>query len=306
MPRSKWHHLGSQTYALSSGSNIGFIVQGNSALMVDAGLDADNARKGIQQLETVDATVAALLLTHGHADHFGGAAWVAAQCEVPIYAPPLEGTIAAHPLLEPLFLYGGADPIEELRDKFTLARHPTGPSRPLTDGAMRLAEFDIQVVPLPGHAPAQVGIGYRPRDDGAATLYCGDSVFPLETLQRHPILFCADMDAWLATLKRLPGLPYAHFVAGHGEPVTDIAPLAKATAARLQEIRDHVLAALDEPREPYAVLRAVADRYRLIFSAPQFFLLSLTTIHAALTSLQRAKEAAIFMDDNHLLWRRCT
>jgi glyoxylase-like metal-dependent hydrolase (beta-lactamase superfamily II) len=112
------------------------------------------------------------------------------------------------------------------------------------------------------------------------------------------------MDAWLATLDRLPALPYARFVAGHGEPVTDVAVRAEATSARLREIRDLTYEALDAPRSAADVLRAVASHYGVRFTAPQFFMLSLTTIHAALTSLQAGGEAEVRMEDNHVLWVR--
>jgi hypothetical protein len=62
--------------------------------------------------------------------------------------------------------------------------------------------------------------------------------------------------------------------------------------------------ALEVPCSSQDVLRAVAAHYGVEFLAPQFFLLSLTTIRAALTSLQRQKEARIVMEENHLRWER--
>jgi len=309
MPKSRWVDFGNSTFVWTGGSNIGFIVQGDRALMVDAGLDAVVARRAVRQFAGLDAELSGVVLTHGHADHFGGAPWIARRDGIPIFAPPLEGAFAAQPLLEPLFLHGGAVPFAELRSKFTLAREAVDAPRPLQPGPVTLQEIPVEIVALHGHAPQQVGVGYpaddQPDPDGR-TLYCGDAVFPVATIKRHPILFCADMDAWLTTLASMPDLPYERFVAGHGEPVTDIAPLVDATAARLREIRSVTHAALAEPQEPYALLRAVAAHFAVTFAAPQFFLLSLTTINAALTSLQLAGEAEITMVDNRLLWRACS
>lgn len=295
---TKWYDLGNGNYALTGGSNTGVLVKDGYAVMIDAGLDRDTAKKTLRALEGAGAHLAAITITHGHADHFGGAGWLAQRADVPVYASPLEGTFAAQPLLEPLFLNGGAAPIAELRGKFTLAKQGVEVITPLAAGPREIAGIAMDVIPLPGHAPEQVGISHED------TFYCGDVVFPESTLKRHPILFCADLDAWLATLERLPDLNYAWFVPGHGEPVQNIVPIAETTAARLREIRALVRDALVTPQEPYAVLRAVAAQYGVTFTAPQFFLLALTTIHAALTSLQSAGEAEVVMENNRMLWRR--
>jgi glyoxylase-like metal-dependent hydrolase (beta-lactamase superfamily II) len=297
MPSTKWHDFGNGAYALTSGSNIGVIIDGQIGLMVDAGLDYDSARKALRELDARDVIPIAILITHGHADHFGGAGPVAQRTEAQVYAPPFESAFVQFPILEPYFLHGGADPIEELRSKFTLAEQGAGLPLHLAPGPLDAEGINVDVVSLPGHAPNQMGIAYN------GTFYCGDAVFPESTLERHPILFCADMDSWLTTLARLPEMSYDHYVAGHGSPVEDIGPLAEATEARLREIRDVTLEAIREPAEPYGVLRTVAAHFDVTFDAPQFFLLSLTTVQAALASLQRAGEAEIVMEDNQVLWR---
>lgn len=295
---TQWHALGDGNFALTGGSNIGIIVREGRAVIVDAGLDKDAAKKALRAVEGAGAKAAAIIITHGHTDHFGGAGWLAQQAGIPVYAPPLEAVFATQPVLEPLFLYGGAVPIAELQGKFTLARQGVDTIVALEPGAQEIVGIPLDIIPLPGHAPQQIGVG------AGDTCYCGDVVFPEETLERHPILFCADMDAWLRTLEHLPTLRFAWYVPGHGEPVQDITPLAERNAARLREIRARVWESLATSQEAHDVLRAVAARYGITFAAPQFFLLALTTIHAALTSLQAAGEAAVEMVENQMVWRR--
>lgn len=295
---SEWYDFGNGTYMLASGSNIGFIVHNGKGLMIDAGLDQSSAKNALKAFDTLEAELVGILITHGHADHFGGAGWAAQRMQVPVYAPPLEGAFAMHPILEPLYLYGGAAPIEELTGKFTLAKRGVIDPQPLLPGVQEIAGIPIEVVPLHGHAPRQVGFAYN------ETLFCGDVVFPEETLKRHPILFCADMDAWLKTLATIPDMPYQRYIPGHGEPQDDIVPLALGTESRLLELRRLTLQALTVPLEATGVLRSVAAVFDLSFTSAEYLLLAQTTIHAALVSLQRAGEAEIFISDNRMLWRR--
>ncbi|HHE70910.1 MAG TPA: MBL fold metallo-hydrolase [Chloroflexi bacterium] len=302
MPASKWHDFGDGTAALIGGSNIGCIIQGDHAILIDAGLDADTAHRASREVTQMGGKIEAVALTHGHADHFGGAAWIERSFDAPVYAAPLEGAFATHPSLEPLMLYGGAAPIRELRGKFTLAREGVPVIHPLNPGPTQIGGIPLEVMALPGHSPSQIGFVFA-SDQNRQTCFCGDAVFPPATLARHPILFCADVDAWLETLQWLATSSYERYIAGHGDPVTDIRPLVESTSQRLHELRELVHETLKAaPQEPFDVLRAVATRYGIDFTAPQFFLLSLTAINAMLSSLQRADAAEVVMEHNRMLW----
>ena len=113
--------LTDSAYHLRGGSNAGLIIHDDRAVLVDTGLDRDTAKKILRHVESLKVQLAAVVITHAHADHCGGAATIRARTGAPVYAPALEGDVMANPIWEPLYLYSGALPPAELRHKFTLA-----------------------------------------------------------------------------------------------------------------------------------------------------------------------------------------
>lgn len=292
--------LASGIFHLQSGSNMGLVVQDGKGLLIDTGLDKDTARRALRVVEAMDTVLEAVFLTHAHADHFGGAHFLQRRLGLPLYAPALEGAMMENPIIEPLYLFSGAAPIEELRHKFTLAK-PCRIDHVVEPGPLGIGPFRVKIVPLAGHAPNQVGVAVR------EVLFCADAVFPAETLKKHKITFCVDLDETLATLERMPGLPYAHFAPGHGPAYKagdEIAQACFTNRERLEEIREQVYAALEEPQETPALVQQVADRFRLRLTAATIYFLVRTTILAALSSLERVGKVMITVKDNRLLWQR--
>jgi glyoxylase-like metal-dependent hydrolase (beta-lactamase superfamily II) len=287
-------------FHLQSGSNLGLVVRDGKGLLIDAGLDKDAGRRALRAAEEMDVTLEAVFVTHAHADHFGGARFLQRRTEVELYAPALEAAMMENPIIEPLYLFGGAVPIGELRHKFTLAR-PCRVDHIVEPGELEIESFQVKVVELPGHALNQVGVAVED------VLFCADAVFPAETLQKHKITFCVDLDETLATLELLPGLPYTRFAPGHGLAYGAGDEIAQACAAnrnRLEEIRSLVYAVLEEPQETSALARRVADHFGLQMATATAYFLTRTTVLAALSSLERAKEIEAVMEENRLLWQQ--
>ena len=144
-------------YQLRGGSNAGLIVQDGRAVLVDTGLDRDTAKKILRHIESLKIPLAAVVITHAHADHCGGAATIRARTGVPVYAPALEADVVASPIWEPLYLFSGALPPAELRHKFTLAE-PCPVTGVLGTGDQVLGGVPFTVIPAPGHSPNQMMI----------------------------------------------------------------------------------------------------------------------------------------------------
>lgn len=296
----KRQELTAGIFHLRSGSNMGLVVRDGKALLIDTGLDADAGRRALRNIEALDVALEAVFITHAHADHFGGAHFLQRRLGVPVYAPALEAAMMENPIIEPLYLFSGAAPIKELRSKFTLAE-PCRVDHVVEPGAVEIGSFQLEVMSLPGHAPNQAGVAV---DD---VLFCADAVFPAETLRKHKVIFCVDMDETLATLERLPDLPYTHFAPGHGPAYTqgeDIASVCTANRERLEAVREQVCEALEEPQGTSALVRQAADHFGLRITTETAYFLTRAPVLAALSSLERAGEVTTMMEENCLLWQR--
>ena len=275
--------------------NLGALIAENEVLFIDAGLDEGAARKLWRWAEEHGFRPFGAILTHAHADHFGGAHFWEKR-GLCLFSSALEGAMMEHPLFEPIFLFGGASPHPDLFGKFTLAE-PCQISGKLGPGKVELGPFEMEIVFLPGHSPAQIGVRV---DD---VLFCADALFPSAILKKHPIPFCYDLDQALSSLSKVEA---ETVVPGHG-PILSGANLRAEIMAfreRLEEIRGLVLSALDSPKTAEEIVGYVANALREELRALSSFVLVRTTILAALTSLVRAGQAQATIEENRLLWER--
>lgn len=286
-------------YHLRGGANAGLIVHDDRGVLVDTGLDRDTARKILRHIESLKIRLAAVAITHAHADHFGGAATIRSRTGAPVYAPPLEAAVVENPILEPLYLFSGALPPAELRHKFTLAEACRVDGL-LTVGDLDLGGVPVRVMPAYGHAPGQVMVA------GGDVCFVADAVFAPEIVAKHGIPFYVDVDQAAATFAALTTLEgqYAAFVPGHGAAATQIEPLASENAARLAEVRAAVATALGQSDEVGEIMRLTADQLRITIASPVIYWLTQTTVLACLASLQRAGRAQVSVSDNRLRWSR--
>ena len=284
-------------YQLRGGSNAGLIVQDGRAVLVDTGLDRDTAKKILRHILSLKITLMAVVITHAHADHCGGAATMRARTGVPVYAPTLEADVVANPIWEPLYLFSGALPPAELRHKFTLAE-PCPVDGILGIGDQELGGVPLTVIPAPGHSPNQMMIA------GGGACFVADACFAPEILHKHGIPFYVDIDQTLASLDTLAALDgtYAAFVPGHGPAVPQIAPWAAENVARLVEIREAVAGAVAETDDVGLIIRQAANHFGVMIPNPVIFWLTQTTVLACLASLQRAGRAGVRVVENALVW----
>ena len=151
-------------------------------------------------LEERDWTLKLIVSTHGHWDHVGDNAAVAARTGAPIAVHPLD----AHRLTDPQPLYA---PFEI---------PPSVPAVELAEGGLiRFGDIRLRVLHTPGHTEGSVCL--LAEDEGL--LYSGDTLF--QGGWGRVDLPGGDPDAMVASLARLTGLEdHVGVFPGHGSSTT--------------------------------------------------------------------------------------
>lgn len=296
--------LSEQTWVLQGGANIGVIAADGRCLIIDSGQDKDTGRDILNQVKKLGLTPTALLVTHAHADHFGGAQHLVRQTGLTVYATRVEAAVMSGPILEPLYLFSGAQPPRELQHKFLLAK-PCIVDTILSGNEQAVDNIPVRVLSLPGHSTEQVGVAF------GDTLFVGDAFLTPDILDKHHIPFYTDISAGLATLTTLKTQTgaFKHIVAGHGEIYSSAEQANRAidyTIARLESILDTVRDALadGDARSIDDLLGTVAEAQGAsIQNLPQYVLCH-TTVQSALSTLYARGEVQPQFQRNTLVWSR--
>ncbi len=314
-------------WVIQGGANIGVIAHEDHCLIIDSGMDKDTGQNILKQVKKLGLTPTALLITHAHADHFGGAHYLVRQTGLKVYATRVEASVMSSPILEPLYLFGGAQPPRELQHKFFLAK-PCMADVILEGNEQSVDQIPLDVISLPGHSTEQVGISY------GNILFVGDAFLTPEILDKHRIPFYTDIQEGLKTLSFLKTFvndattssaiapsqlsgsilktkttPFKLVVAGHGginSTPDQFNLVIDYTVQRLESILEQVRNSLahGEPRSTTDVLSSVAAAHgATITTLPQHALYN-TTIQAALSALYAQGEIQPIFQDNYLLWQR--
>lgn len=292
-------HLTEGSCYLAGAANLGLLVKNNTALLVDSGLDSSAAKKTVKVFQENDLTPAGIILTHAHADHTGGAAYLKETWRVPVLASPLEKLFIEHPRLEPFYLFGGSQPLKELENKF-LQAPPCPVDICLDPGCQDVLGFSLEIVALPGHTPGQIGLIYE------NTFYLADALFSPEILAKHGIPYFVDMAAALGTMEYLASCAKQcqRFVPAHAPAAEDISNLVTANRDYLHSMIDLILDALITPLSTTALLAVVCQKAGLVMTNPGQYYLNKAGLKSFLSYLSNSGQIQVIIKDNSLLWTR--
>lgn len=138
------------------------------AVVIDPG--QDGADPVIAQLDALDLSCEAVLLTHGHLDHLWSAPQVAERLDLPVLLHPDDRWLWD----DPAAAFGA--PLGALEAQFGLRwEPPTDRLEAIKDGqVLPFADLGLQVRHTPGHTP---GSCVFVADDGEPIMVAGDLLF---------------------------------------------------------------------------------------------------------------------------------
>jgi hydroxyacylglutathione hydrolase len=217
-----------------------YLVGEGPIAVIDPGPD-DAAHRGAVLDALGGASVAAILVTHSHRDHSGGAAALARATGAPALAfgPHGAGRSERWTAFEGLGGGEGADA-------------GFAPDRRLADGeAVAVGGRRLVALHTPGHLSNHLCFAL----EGEGVLFTGDHVMTWASSLVSPP--DGDMAAYMASLRRLAGRDDRLILPGHGRPSRDPARLIGWLIAHREGREAQILAAL---REGPATAEALARR----------------------------------------------
>lgn len=291
--------LGERTWVIPGGVNIGVLAAEDGRItLVDTGLNDTSAKKALKVVrDELGGEVAAILATHAHADHFGGNATVVKRTGAKVHAPALDEAVLRNPILQPASLFGGADPVDTLRNSFLLA-DASPVDVIVAPGPHDVAGVTVAVVPLYGHSPGQ--LGYVVGD----VFFCADVVLPETVLAKYRIPYLFSLTEHLEALERALETPHKVAVPGHGPVVENLGALIEINAALAYRVIDAILSFAATPRTAERILQELLRRFDApVADAPSFYLLQPTTF-AFLSHLHRKGLVTHEVTGGRSLWTR--
>ena len=190
-----------------------YLVEADGVTIIDTGGKGSSEKilEGLRELGRAPEDVKRIALTHGHQDHAGSAARIAAATGAPVHvhagdaAHVRQGT--DYPKLKPRTLMGRL---------ILLARPPTRVEATPVAGELADGEeiSGMRVVHTPGHSPGHVAYLW-PRHGGVLIL--GDAAFNLPYLAAAHLY--QDLDSVWSSLRKICELDFEVACFGHGKPI---------------------------------------------------------------------------------------
>ncbi len=289
--------LAQGVYYLAGSVNCGILETGDGGcIFVDTGNSDDSGKKLLKAARAAKLEPRAIINTHSHADHYGGNAYLVKHLEIPVYAPIFEESILRYPILEPIYLWGGARAHKELHNKFLLAA--PSPAKVLNEaGKRKIAGLELELLEVSGHAHIQFAVL------AGNVLFAADAVFGANILEKYPLSFMVDIENAREAIETVRNCGASLILPGHGDPTTDVNALCDANLAALERANQAVLVACLDGGTTPEILARVCAMLEITMTDLTRYVLNQTAVLAHLTDLEEHGLIEHKIVQNTLVWQ---
>lgn len=197
------HSLDCHVYLIDGGSELALVDAG-------IGLDSEAIVANIRSHGFDPAKVRYVFITHGHADHAGGAAQLRQLTGCEVLAAPETASYLRNGDEEGISL-GAAKRAGFYPEDYRF--EPCEVARELREGdVVALGDLDLQTIETPGHCSGH--LCYQMTVDGTLHLFGGDCIFSGGRILLQNIYDC-QLQEYLASIRKLAAIPVDVYLPGH-------------------------------------------------------------------------------------------
>jgi glyoxylase-like metal-dependent hydrolase (beta-lactamase superfamily II) len=273
-------------------SLVGIIDCGAYAVVIDSGISPDHAKKISNAAAKPIKTV---LLTHMHADHAGGASYLAERGAA-VYISKYEISFLFKHELNTALLYGGVPGKMYRRPFFRSESIAALPFEP--DTAFSIGGREFLPITTDGHS-----IGHTAFLTGK-TLFIGDALTSPKVIAKHKLIYNYCPRRALATLDRIKDIDFSDAVLCHKEVIDKITAVKYALLQKehILEIYSDIRTVLsDKPVSAQSVTHAVCEKRGLPLSQDSA-LLALSAVKGYLSDMEDMGEISAYFENGEIVF----
>jgi glyoxylase-like metal-dependent hydrolase (beta-lactamase superfamily II) len=295
-------------YVFCGPTNVGVAAQKKSSgvteiYFIDAGEDEGAAKKLYGACKNLfgEISVKAVICTHAHADHIGGASWLKEKTLCQIWASQAEKSCAETPQIQAQSFYG-AFPLPELDVPYFHAPQCFVDQTIEGGQQIKCGGFDFEFLSLPGHSYGMLGI-LAAASDGKKVFYAGDGIFGRSMLRRFWTPFVVDVKSFKESIEKISKIQADFFVPSHGDVYDEVDELAELNLISTISNEKLIEEILVQPKTHEELLKAFADKSDITLRLSQFMLIG-SSLRSYLTYLYKEGRVRWFFNDNKMFWQK--
>lgn len=298
--------LSKSVYCLLDHTNIGIIEDLDYLILVDSGLNSENASEIDKLIQTnFNKKVGAIINTHSNADHAGGNKYFSEKYNCKIYTTPKESAFLENPYLESALIWG-AHPFDKIRTSYFECEKSIATDLVNENSQIKLNNGTIiKFISLPGHFIDMIGIFISDIDE-KNTIFLGDSIFGAQMITKYNISYMINVSEFKNTLDKIIKINSDFYIPSHGTIITskeELIRVAKMNKNEIDKIQNYLLFICSTPMQFDDILANVFNEYHIRTTASQIVLIG-STIKNHLTDLYYNKKMQIICKEGRMYWQK--